>query len=469
MSAVATSPTTVEPGRRREKLRLSQYLGYGAGDAANNLAFSMSSMFLLLYYTDVVGISAAAAGTLFLIVRVWDAFADLIAGRLVDTTSTRWGRFRPFLLFGSLPLLVLGVAIFTVPDLSASGQLAYAYVSYALFGLAYSLVNIPYGSLATVMTQEPVERARLSSFRIVGSNLAILLLAVIVSPQIEGSDDLQRSLTITTSTFLVVGMALYLFTFVTSREQVQHDEARVSLRQTADTVRQNKPLLLLCLSGLLFLTGWYSLQTVAIYYARDVLGDANLYIVITVVQTAGVFAAAALIPRLVDTIGKKRAYLVFGVVAIVGGLGVGFAPASIPAIAIAFFGVLGIGLGGVNTLMFALAADTVEFGEWRSGFRIEGGIYSVFSFTRKVGQGVGAAVAAFVIGVGGYVAGADTQPGSAESAIRVAAGVIPAGFILIALAIMAAYPLTEDRFREIVAELAERRAHESPKVGASMT
>ena len=460
LSAVAATERTAKRGQRPAKLRLSQYLGYGAGDAANNLAFSMSSMFLLLYYTDVLGISAAAAGTLFLVVRVWDAFADLFAGRVVDTTSTRWGRFRPFLLFGSLPLLVLSVAIFTVPDFSATGELVYAYVSYALFGLAYSLVNIPYGSLATAMTQEPEERAKLSSFRIVGSNLTILLLAVIVSPQIEGSDDLQRSLTITTSIFLVVGMALYLFTFFTSREQVQHDEAKVTLHQAAETVKQNRPLVLLCLSGLVFLTGWYSLQTVAIYYARDVLGDANLYIVITIVQTAGVFAAAALIPRLVGTIGKKRAYLVFGVVAIVGGLGVGFAPASIPAIAIAFFGVLGIGLGGVNTLMFALAADTVEFGEWRTGFRIEGGIYSVFSFTRKVGQGVGAAVAAFVIGIGGYVAGAELQPSSAEDAIKVAAGLLPAGFILIALAIMAAYPLTDDRFREIVAELAERRARD---------
>jgi glucuronide carrier protein len=443
-----------DPGR----LGRAQYLGYGAGDAANNLAFSMSSMFLLLYYTDVVGISAAAAGTLLLVVRVWDAFADLFAGRVVDTTSTRWGRFRPFLLFGSVPLLVLGVAIFTVPDFSPGGQLVYAYVSYALFGLAYSLVNIPYGSLATAMTQRPDERAKLSSARIVGSNLTILLLAVIVSPQIEGSDDLQRSLTITTVVFLVVGIALYLFAFFASEERVERDQVDVSLREAAGTIRQNRPLVLLCLSGLVFLTGWYSLQTVAIYYARDVLGDANLYIAITIVQTAGVFAAAALVPRLVTRIGKKRAYLAFGVVAIGGGLGVALAPASIPAIAIVCFGVLGVGLGGANTLMFALAADTVEYGEWRTGFRIEGQIYAAFSFTRKAGQGVGAAVAAFVIGLGGYVAASATQPGSAVDAIKVAAGAVPAGFILIALAIMAAYPLTEDRFRRIVREVAERRA-----------
>jgi glucuronide carrier protein len=439
-------------------LRLRQFLGYGAGDAANNMAFSMSSMFLLLYYTDVVGISAAAVGTLFLVVRAWDAFADLFAGRVVDSTSTRWGKFRPFLLFGSLPLLLLNVAIFSVPDLGDTGEVVYAYVSYAIFGLAYSLVNIPYGSLGTAMTQDPAERSKLASFRVVGSNLAILLLAIVVSPQIEGSDDLQGSLTLITLALVVVGMALYLFTFFTTREQVQRDEARVNLRQTADTLKQNKALLILCLSGLLFLTGWFSLQTVAIYYARDVLGNANLYIVLTVVQTAGVFIAAALVPRLVGTIGKRRAYQVFGAVAIVGGIGVAFAPASTPAIAIAFFGVLGIGLGGVNTLMFALAADTVEYGEWKTGHRTEGASYSVFSFTRKVGQGIGAALAAFTIGLGGYVEGAATQPGSAVDAIKAAAGLVPGGFILIAIIIMAAYPLSEDLFRRIVREVADRRA-----------
>ena len=418
MTVAATARAEPRRDERPPKLSFKQYVGYGAGDAANNLAFSMSSMFPLLYYTDVVGISAAAAGTLLLVVRVWDAVADLLAGRLVDTTSTRWGRFRPFLLFGAVPLLGLSVAIFTVPDFGSGGQLAYAYVSYALFGLAYSLVNIPYGSLASAMTQRPEERAKLSSFRIVGSNLTILLLAAAVSPQIQGSGDLQRSLTATTLVLLVVGTALYLFAFATSEERVERDEANVTLREAAKTIRENRPLLLLSLSGLVFLTGWYSLQTVAIYYARDVLGNANLYIVMTTVQTAGVFGAAAIVPRLVGTIGKKRAYIAFGVVAIVGGLGVTLAPASVPAVAIALFGVLGIGLGGVNTLMFALAADTVEYGEWKTGVRTEGITYALFSFTRKLGQAVGGAMAAYAIGLGGYVAGAHSQSTGALDAIR---------------------------------------------------
>src|SRR3954468_10995083 len=203
---MTTTTATPAPTRARP-LGLAQYLGYASGDAANNLAFSMTSLFLLLYYTDVVGISAAAIGTMFLVVRFFDAFADLFAGRIVDRAPvTRWGKFRPFLLFGSLPLLLLSVAVFSVPGgLSHDGALVYAFVSYALLGFVYSLVNIPYGSMATAMTQRSEERAKLATFRVFGSNITILMLALVVAPQIRGSDDLQHSLTVTTLVFVAVG------------------------------------------------------------------------------------------------------------------------------------------------------------------------------------------------------------------------------------------------------------------------
>src|SRR3954462_9604285 len=234
-----TTTTTATPAPTRARpLGIAQYLGYASGDAANNLAFSMTSLFLLLYYTNVVGIAAAAVGTMFLLVRFFDAFADLFAGRMVDRApSSRWGKFRPFILFGSLPLLLISVATFSVPGgLGSGGKLVYAYVTYGLLGLLYSLVNIPYGSLAAAMTQVPTERARLATFRVIGSNLTILMLAFVVAPQIKGSSDLQHSLTITTSAFVVAGMVLYLLTFLTTREQVQRDIAAVSLRQSLGTL-----------------------------------------------------------------------------------------------------------------------------------------------------------------------------------------------------------------------------------------
>jgi glucuronide carrier protein len=468
----ATTPTTPRasngPFPATKKLGPAQYLGYASGDAANNLAFSMSSLFLLLYYTDVADISAAAVGTMFLVVRFWDAMTDLFAGRLVDRAQTRWGKFRPFILFGGLPLLLMSVAVFSIPpSLHGTGSaLVWAYVTYALLGLLYSLVNIPYGSLAAAMTQAPTERAKLASWRVYGSNLTILMLAFVVAPQIKGSGNLQHSLTITTLVFVVVGAALYVFTFLTAREQVQRDVPVVSIRQSFATLRTNRPLIMLCASSLLFLTGMIAASTVGAFYARDVLGNANLFIYMTLVQTAGTFVIAAFVPAVVRTLGKKNGYLVLGVVAIVAGAGITLAPAATPAIALVFFFLLGIGVGGVNTLMWALEADTVEYGEWRTGVRTEGTTYALFSFTRKMGQAVGGSAAAYTIGLGGYIAGKGVvQSGDAKTAIRVAAGVLPAGFILLALALMFFYPLTERVFRNVVAEVAVRRAQRIAETG----
>jgi glucuronide carrier protein len=444
---------------RVTKLRPSQYLGYAAGEVANNLTFQMVSAFVLIYYTDVAGISAAAAGTLLLLVRVWGGFTDLLAGRSVDGTSTRWGRFRPYLLFGPMPLLVLLIAIFSIPEsLGAGGKLAWAFVSYALFSLAYSFVNIPYGSLAAAMTQEPDARAKLSSARAVSASLTILLIAAAVSPQIEGSSDLQRSLTITTVIFAAIGLALYLWCFATSRETVQRVADRVGVRETAAMIAHNRPLVLLCASSLLFLTGMFSLTTVAVYYARDVLGDADLYIVMTIVQTVAMVAAAAFVPKLVALVGKKRSYVLAGIIAALSAVGFALAPGSVPTIGIACYGILGLGLGAINALIFALQADTVEYGEWRSGVRAEGASYSVLSFMRKAGQGIGGAAAAYTIGLGGYVSGAGVQSDAAVNSIRIAAGIVPAFAVAAAAAVILAYPLTEKAFRNLVAELAERRA-----------
>lgn len=457
VAAPAAPPSAQAPGQT--KLRLSQLVGYASGDAANNLAFSMTSMFLLLYYTDVVGISAAAAGTLFLVVRAWDAFADIFAGRVVDKTMTRWGKFRPFFLFGSLPLLLLSVATFTVPGgLGGTGKLIYAYLTYAALGLAYSLVNIPYGSLASAMTQVPTERAKLASFRTVGTAVTIIMLAFVVAPQISNSDDLQQSLTLTTLLFVVVGFGLYMILFATSRENVVRDVARVSLRQSMGTLKGNRPLLLLCLSALSFLTGMFALQTVQAYYARDVLGDASLFIVLTVVSIGAMFVVVPFIPRVVRTFGKKRAYVAAGLLAVIAATGIALTPPSMTGLAIAFFALYGIGLAAVNTLMWALEADTVEYGEWRSGVRTEGTTYAVFSFTRKLGQAVGGAAAAYGLGLVGYVAGAAEQAEATTDGIRYIAGFVPAAFIAIGVLIMMAYPLTEKTFTSMVGDVAARRA-----------
>ena len=171
----------------------------------------------------------------------------------------------------------------------------------------------------------------------------------------------------------------------------------------------------------------FSLSTVAVYYARDVLGNADLYIVMTLVQTVAMVVAAALVPKAVRA-GRQEARLRRspGSSPPLGAVAFALAPGSVPAIGIACYGVLGLGLGAINTLIFALQADTVEYGEWQSGVRAEGASYAVLSFTRKAGQGIGGAAAAYTIGFGGYVSGAASQSDAAVTSIRVAAGIVPA-------------------------------------------
>jgi glucuronide carrier protein len=243
---------------------------------------------------------------------------------------------------------------------------------------------------------------------------------------------------------------------------VRREVQSVGVRETVAMVAHNRPLVLLCASSLLFLTGMFSLSTVAVFYARDVLGNTNLYVVMTLVQTVAMVVAAAFVPKLVAGVGKKGTYLMAAVVGAVSAVCFALAPGSVPALGIAFYGVLGLGFGAINALIFALQADTVEYGEWRSGVRAEGASYSVLSFMRKAGQGIGGAAAAYTIGLGGYVSGAATQSDAAVTSIRVAAGVVPAVAVAAAAAVMLAYPLTEKAFRTLVAELAERRVGVAP-------
>ncbi|HEV7166531.1 MAG TPA: glucuronide transporter [Micrococcaceae bacterium] len=433
-------------------------LGYGAGDAANNLAFTTATMFLLLYYTDVAGISAAAAGTLLLVVRVFDAFSDVFAGRMVDRTySKRFGKFRPFIMFGSLPLLLLSVASFSIPQIGQSGMLIWAYVSYTLLGLAYSMVNIPYGSLAGAMTQVAGERAKLASARTIGAVAVGSFLGIFIAPLMVHGVNLQPLFTTLTVIFAVVGTGLYLFTGFTAKERVVRDVPKVTVRQSLATLKGNKPLLLLCVSSFLFLTGMLAVSTVQIYYFRDVLHSLPLYAVLSIVNIVLTFGMGAFLPRVVRRFGKKQTYIYAALIVVVGGLIVFLSPATMVPLAFAGLVITQFGILLVNMLVWALEADTVEYGEWKTHVRTEGITYALFSFTRKTGQAVGGALAAYALAWGGYAAGSAHQSTQAVWGIRAGAGLLPVVFSVLALLVMLAYPLTDARHKEIVAEIAARR------------
>lgn len=445
-------------------LKWTSIMGYGLGDMANNFAFSMGMMFLLNYYTDVAGISAAAAGTMLMVVRVYDAVMDVVAGRVIDRScASRWGRFRPYLLWGALPLLLLNVAVFSVPaGLSDTGKLAYAYVTYALLGTAYSFVNIPYGSLASVMTQMPRERSRLAAARTLMGTGTIVFLAFVLGPVLRSVHGaaLQIQLTRFTLLLAVIGMLFYLICFLTSREVVERDIQSPKWKDSLAALRANRPLQMLCLAALCMLIGVSAMGASTIYFARYVLGDPKHLLTIILITTLfGLAVSVPLAPMLVGRLGKQRAFQSGAALAAVAHLTLLFVPVAHP---VAIFAVLALGAVGsmlAMIVMWALESDTVEYGEWRSGVRIEGMNYSVFSFTRKCGHALGGSIPAFLLAGSAYVPNLAVQKPEVLRVILYAVTLVPGIAFAVALLIMSYYPLSDRRFLELVQEIRMRRQH----------
>ena len=447
-------------------LTLRNYAGYAAGDFANNLAFSMQGLFLMIYYTNVIGLDPAMVATMFLLVRFWDAFADVLVGRIVDLTRTRWGKFRPYLLVASLPLLLASVVLFSMPGFGGDRgkQYLYMYVSYIVLGTLYSFVNIPFGSLATAMTQDPIERSRLGVWRSMGPVVAILVLVLVISPKItqyaKDPHQLQSFFTATTLAFVVIGFLAYLFTFFSCREQVPHKAQPVTMKDTLRTVKLNRALQILCVSNFVYLIGVFGLQGAEAYYAAYVLGNsAELIPMILATQRGDLRGGAdrAAIGRPDRQEGDvhvrdRRLDRRRGMDLLPAGSACRWSWWRSSSSA--------SGQNGAMSLLFAFEADAVEYGEYQTGQRTEGATYAIYSFFRKMSQALSASLVGYALASGSFVPKAPTQPHSALTAIKVVVGLSPAIFGLLGVAIFAFYPLTDDRFKEIVKELRARTAEQ---------
>ena len=442
-----------------QKLSLPTIIGYSFGDVANNFAFAMGALFLLSYYTDVAGIEAAVAGAILLGVRVFDAFADVFAGRVVDSVNTRFGKFRPFLLFASVPLMAMSVLVFCIPsDWGHDAKVVFATVTYALLGLCYSFVNIPYGSLATAMTQDPLSRARLGAARTIGASCTFVLLAFVIAPQISGTDtqNIQNTYIQYTLGLAFIGLILYFLCFKATKENVVRTVAQPSMKVSLNTVKQNRPLIMLCLAALFLLAGNFALSASGIYYVRYMLNDPSLFTVLILVQmVVGSILPAPFIPRMVAKFGKKKTFLIGNVVGVIGfALFFFLSPYFYPAMIALSIASMGVGFS--MTVMWALEADTVEYGEYKTGVRIEGLTYSLFSLTRKCGQAVGGSIPAFILSMSGYVAN-QVQSEEVLLGIRTAIAIVPSVCLAAAFLIMAFYPLTDKVFASIIKEIAKKR------------
>lgn len=440
-----------------ERLTLRNKIGYGLGDTANGMMFMMVSSFLLYFYTDVFGISAVAAGSLFMIARVWDAINDPIMGYIADRTNTRWGKFRPYLIWGAIPLTVLAVLMFSVPDLSSEQKVVYAYVTYILYGMAYTFVNIPYGSLSAAMTQDSHDRSTLAAFRTLGALIAASVAIIGTKPLVSLFPTEQIGFRNVMIIFSLVALVMYFICFRNTREQVVPvEEQNLNLKMGLKVILSNPPLMFLCLGTLCAITGGTIAQATWMYYAKYNLGDEGLFPKLMAMNVVAMIVGIILTIVIGKKLGKKTTYILGMVIVVLGNLGIFFISGSNIPMLFVFAAVVGVGSIIPNTLVWAMEADTVEYAEWKTGHRGTGVIYAAFSFVRKLAQALGGGLGGIILSYAGYIPNI-VQSDGALFGIKAMITLIPIACSILAITFIAFYSLGEEKFQQIINDLEDRR------------
>jgi len=434
-------------------MNLRTAAGYAVGDFGINLYFISVMTYLLYFYTDVMGISAVAAGGVFAVARFIDAVTDPLMGAIAERTRSRWGRMRPYLLFGAIPLALISVLTFTVPDLGEPGKVVWAYVTYALFGLVYTVVTIPYATLTASLTADYQARTQLSTYRIGCAFAGGFIVSVGTMPFVSMFEDEAAGFQMLMVAFAVIATALLWVSFMTTREVVRPQRQVISLRDSLRAVTFNRPLLIVI--GI-FSCGMLSFtvrQTATAYFFVYNVGDPALIAWFFGVTLGCMLAGIWMVPLLATRFGKAGATRLGAYLSIIACLGFYFTPYD--AIAQLFvFGCL-IALGGtpVAVLGWAMIPDTVEYAEWKHGVRADGAIFATASFFQKLAKTVGGAGVAFILGLAGYAANVEQTP-AALSAIHAVLTLVPVAIMVILIILTKLYSLDRARHAQIVAELA---------------
>jgi glycoside/pentoside/hexuronide:cation symporter, GPH family len=442
-----------------ERLSVREKVGYGIGDAAANFIFQTMIIFQLAFYTDTFGITAAAAGTLFLVVRVFDAAFDPLMGVIADRTNTRWGKFRPWILWTAVPFGIMGFLAFTTPDLSPSGKLAYAYVTYILLMMVYSANNLPYSALSGVMTGDVVERTSLSSYRMVfamASQLVIQGLALPMVKQFGGGND-ALGYKITMGIFSALAVVFFFITFATTRERVRPDPAQKSSigQDFADLVSNGPWKAMFALTIILFVT--LALRGgVMVYFFKYYVGREDMFGWFNVIGTGATIIGVLLSKPVAERIGKRRLFVIGLLGTVVFTAAFILLPASNLPLIIATEALRQFAYGFTIPLLWAMMADVADFSEWKNRRRATAVIFSAIIFGLKAGLGIGGAIGGYLLQAYGYVPNA-VQSEHALLGIRLTASIFPAIAFLLCAVCLTFYRIDKSLELEMSRELTERR------------
>jgi GPH family glycoside/pentoside/hexuronide:cation symporter len=454
-----------------QNIGFKEKISYGFGDLASSMFWKLFSMFLLFFYTDVFGISAAAVGTMFLLTRIWDAANDPLMGMIGDRTQTRWGKFRPYLLFVSVPFAVIGILTFTTPDFSYGGKLIYAYITYTLMMMVYTAVNVPYASLLGVMTSDSGDRTSLASFRFIGAFTGGLLVTATANSLVEyfnTSSDTATSYQLTVTVYAVLAAIFFILTFAGTRERLEPAvEKSTSFKDDLRDLAKNGPWFLMLGAGISILIFNSLRDATILYYFKYFVGDQSVPYFGPVSQgvLASVFMSTMLGASMVGVvlakpvaarIGKKNTFMLSGIISAVLSTLFFFLPPS--QIILIFFVNILIGMSAaiVFPLVWAMYGDVSDYSEWKTGRRATGLIFSSSSMSQKIGWTVGGAISGWILAAFGFEANV-LQADDSILGIRLMISVFAAIGALISVGFMYFYPLNENRMRDIEAELEKAR------------
>lgn len=444
----------------RTHVRLREKVGYGIGDFGFNLYWANISAFLLIFYTDVMGLAAAAVGTMILVTRVFDAVTDPLMGAIADRTRTRFGRFRPYLLWGALPLAFAGVLTWTVPDLGDTGRLVWAYLTFSLMMLAYTVLSTPYSALSAVMTNDSQQRTTLISFRFIAAFAGTTVVNAFTLDLVRwfggGNEALGWQLTL--GLYGVVASLMFATVFFSTRERIAPPpQQRSDVRQDLRDLLDNRPWKVLFVLALVIMVTIVMRSGATVYYLKYYLERPELTGWFLGSYSLALAAGAALTPVMTRFVDKKR--LMVWLMAAVGVLSCAMFLVPRDAIWLLFLlnTLVGLALGPKSPLAFSMYADCADYTEWKTGRRATAMTFSAATFSQKLGGALAAAVIGWMLAAMGYVAN-EAQSDASQLGIALLLTVIPGMIAFAAALVMRVYPLDASTMAEVQDALDARRA-----------
>lgn len=438
---------------------------YGLGDFASQLVWTFVGTYLTVFYTDVIGITPAIAGSIILFARVWDGINDPMFGAIAERTKSRFGRFRPYILFGSPILVLLNVLCFTAPWMESSTlKIAWVTVTYILLGMAYTVVNLSYGALSVVMSYDPQDRIDLNSWRMIGTNVGAVVLNIIAMPALiyfsgigDGQSYNSQGFFRVAILFSVVALPLFLLLFYKTKEVVKpvNFGQKVSLKETIKVVLTNKPLSCIFFAMLLFMTSFFGRMGIIVYYYIYIIKRFDLISILMVLPPLVTAIAIFITKNFAEKLGKKKMLII------------GFIGSALSLLSIFIWGevneMLLIALtalyGAFNfatPLLLSSVPEAIDYAEYNTGIRADGTSYATVSLATKFGSALGVAGGLLIMGVYGYVANTE-QTELAIKGINVASNLLPAVLTLLAIIPVIIYPLTREKNIEIRQTLINKR------------